>query len=109
MGAGDLRDLLVDGVIAGVGGVVIFLPQILILFFFIGMMEHTGYMARIAFMMDRMMSRVGLNGKSFLPLLSSHACAVPAREVPTSLSATAGTHRADGRLSGTGSSASPTE
>jgi ferrous iron transport protein B len=78
MGAGDLRDLLVDGVIAGVGGVVIFLPQILILFFFIGMMEHTGYMARIAFMMDRMMSRVGLNGKSFLPLLSSHACAVPA-------------------------------
>ena len=55
----------------------IFLPQILILFFFIGMMENTGYMARIAFMMDRLMSRVGLNGKSFLPLLSSHACAVP--------------------------------
>jgi len=74
---GDLRDLIVDGVIAGVGGVVIFLPQILILFFFIGMMEDTGYMARIAFMMDRLMSRVGLNGKSFLPLLSSHACAVP--------------------------------
>jgi len=77
MSEGDLRDLIVDGVIAGVGGVVIFLPQILILFFFIGMMEDTGYMARIAFMMDRLMSRVGLNGKSFLPLLSSHACAVP--------------------------------
>lgn len=77
MAEGDLRDLIVDGVIAGVGGVVIFLPQILILFFFIGMMEDTGYMARIAFMMDRLMSRVGLNGKSFLPLLSSHACAVP--------------------------------
>ncbi len=77
MNEGDLRDLIVDGIIAGVGGVVVFLPQILILFFFIGMMEDTGYMARIAFMMDRLMSRVGLNGKSFLPLLSSHACAVP--------------------------------
>lgn len=77
MAEGDLKDLIVDGVIAGVGGIVIFLPQILILFFFIGMMEDTGYMARIAFMMDRLMSRVGLNGKSFLPLLSSHACAVP--------------------------------
>ena len=77
MPAGDLRDLISDGVIAGVGGVVVFLPQILILFFFIGLMEDTGYMARVAFMMDRVMSRVGLNGKSFLPLLSSHACAVP--------------------------------
>ena len=75
--AGDLRDLIVDGVIAGIGGVVIFLPQILILFFFIGLMEDTGYMARLAFIMDRLMSRVGLNGKSFLPLLSSYACAVP--------------------------------
>ena len=77
MPAGDLRDLLTDGVIAGVGGVVIFLPQILILFFFIGLMEDTGYMARVAFIMDRLMSKVGLNGKSFLPLLSSYACAVP--------------------------------
>ncbi len=78
MPAGDLRDLIVTGVIAGIGGVVVFLPQIMILFFFIGLMEDTGYMARIAFIMDWLMSKVGLNGKSFLPLLSSHACAVPA-------------------------------
>ena len=77
MPAGDFRDLVTDGVIAGVGGVLIFLPQILILFFFIGMLESTGYMARAAFIMDRLMSRVGLNGKSFIPLLSSYACAIP--------------------------------
>ncbi|HBR15325.1 MAG TPA: ferrous iron transport protein B [Candidatus Omnitrophica bacterium] len=74
---GDLRDLLVDGVIAGVGGVVVFLPQILILFFFICLLQDTGYMARAAFIMDRLMSRVGLHGKSFIPLLSSFACAIP--------------------------------
>ena len=74
---GDLRNLLVDGILAGVGGVVIFLPQILILFFFIGLLEDTGYMARAAFLMDRVMSRVGLHGKSFIPLLSSYACAIP--------------------------------
>ncbi len=73
----DLRSLLVDGVIAGVGGVVIFLPQILILFFFLGLLEDSGYMARAAFMMDRVMSSVGLHGKSFIPLLSSFACAIP--------------------------------
>jgi len=77
MAPGDFRDLLTDGVISGVSGVLIFLPQILLLFFFIGLMEDTGYMARVAFLMDRIMSRVGLNGKSFLPILSSHACAVP--------------------------------
>jgi ferrous iron transport protein B len=77
MPAGDLRDLITDGIIAGVGGVIIFLPQILILFFFIGLLESTGYMARAAFIMDRLMSRVGLNGKSFIPLLSSYACAIP--------------------------------
>ncbi|NOX98806.1 MAG: ferrous iron transport protein B [Verrucomicrobia bacterium] len=77
MPPGDLRDLLSDGVIAGVGGVAIFLPQILILFFFIGLMEDTGYMSRVAFMMDRLMAKVGLNGKSFVPLLSSYACAIP--------------------------------
>ncbi len=77
MTPGDLRDLIIDGAIAGVGGVVIFLPQILILFFFIGLLESTGYMARAAFIMDRLMSRVGLNGKSFIPLLSSYACAIP--------------------------------
>ncbi|HEY1080722.1 MAG TPA: ferrous iron transport protein B [Prosthecobacter sp.] len=77
MPEGDLRDLIVDGAIAGVGGVVIFLPQILILFFFIGIMEDTGYMARVAFILDRLMSMVGLNGKAFLPFLSSYACAIP--------------------------------
>jgi len=74
---GDLRSLVVDGVIAGVGGVVLFMPQIMFLFFFIGMLEDTGYMARAAFVMDRVMSRVGLHGKSFIPLLSSFACAIP--------------------------------
>ena len=75
--ASDLRSLLTDGVIAGVGGVVIFLPQILILFFFLGILEDTGYMARAAFIMDRLMSKVGLHGKSFIPMLSSFACAIP--------------------------------
>jgi len=77
MAPGDLRDLLTDGVIAGVGGVVIFLPQILILFLFVGLLESTGYMARAAFIMDRPMSKVGLNGRSFIPLLSGYACAIP--------------------------------
>ena len=77
MPEGDLRNLLTDGVIGGVGTIVTFLPQILILFFFIGLLESTGYMARAAFIMDRLMSRVGLNGKSFIPLLSSYACAIP--------------------------------
>lgn len=77
MPPGDLRDLVTDGIIAGVGGVVIFLPQILILFLFIGLLQDTGYMARAAFMMDRVMNRVGLHGKSFIPLLSSFACAIP--------------------------------
>jgi ferrous iron transport protein B len=75
--AGDLRDLLVNGAIAGVGAVVTFLPQILFLFLFIGFLEDTGYMARAAFIMDRIMSKVGLHGKSFIPLLSSFACAIP--------------------------------
>jgi ferrous iron transport protein B len=74
---GDLRDLLADGVIAGVGAVLVFLPQILLLFLFIGLLEDTGYMARAAFLMDRLMSKVGLHGKSFIPLLSSFACAIP--------------------------------
>ncbi len=74
---GDLKNLLVNGVIAGVGGVVIFLPQILILYFFIGLLQDTGYMARAAFIMDRVMSKFGLHGKSFIPLLSSFACAIP--------------------------------
>ena len=77
MPVGDLRDLFTDGVVSGVGGVLVFLPQILILFFFIGLLEDTGYMARAAFIMDRVMSRVGLHGKSFIPLLSSYACAIP--------------------------------
>jgi ferrous iron transport protein B len=74
---GDLHDLLVNGVVAGVGAVVVFLPQILMLFMFIGLLEDTGYMARAAFLMDRLMSRVGLHGKSFIPMLSSFACAIP--------------------------------
>jgi ferrous iron transport protein B len=74
---GYLRDLLVDGVVAGVGSVVVFLPQIVILFFFIGLLEDTGYMARAAFIIDRVMCQVGLNGKSFIPLLSCFACAIP--------------------------------
>jgi len=77
MPVGDLRGLVVDGIIPGVGGVLVFLPQILLLFFFIGLLESTGYMARAAFILDRMMGRVGLHGKSFIPLLSSFACAVP--------------------------------
>lgn len=74
---GDLRSLVVDGVFAGVGSVVVFLPQIAILFAFIGLLEQTGYMARAAFLMDRLMRRVGLHGKSFIPMLSGYACAVP--------------------------------
>ena len=77
MPEGDLRNLLTDGVIGGVGTIITFLPQILILFFFVGLLESTGYMARAAFIMDRLMSKVGLNGKSFIPLLSSYACAIP--------------------------------
>ncbi|MDS4040783.1 MAG: ferrous iron transport protein B [Candidatus Competibacter sp.] len=72
-----LKSLLVDGIIAGVGGVVIFLPQILILFLFILLLEDSGYMTRAAFLMDRLMSAVGLNGRAFIPLLSSFACAIP--------------------------------
>jgi ferrous iron transport protein B len=75
--AGFLRSLIVDGVIAGVGSVVVFLPQILILFFFILLLEASGYMARAAFLMDRLMASVGLNGRAFIPLLSSFACAIP--------------------------------
>src|ERR1017187_9212631 len=74
---GDLNSLLVNGVIAGVGAVIVFLPQILLLFLFIGFLEDTGYMARAAFLMDRLMSKVGLHGKSFIPMLSSYACAIP--------------------------------
>ncbi|HEY1607002.1 MAG TPA: ferrous iron transporter B [Allosphingosinicella sp.] len=75
--AGLLRSLLVDGILAGVGAVVAFLPQILVLFLFILVLEATGYMVRAAFMMDRLMARVGLSGHAFIPLLSSFACAVP--------------------------------
>lgn len=74
---GDLRSLLVDGVIGGVGGVVVFLPQIVLLFLCIGVLESSGYMARAAFLMDGVMSRAGLSGKAFLPLFSSYACAIP--------------------------------
>lgn len=75
---GDLRSLLVDGIISGVGGVLLFLPQICILFFFLSLLEDTGYLARAAFVMDRLMRKVGLPGKAFVPMLSAHACAIPA-------------------------------
>lgn len=78
LGEGMLTDLLVDGVIAGVGGVIVFLPQILILFFFISILEDTGYMARAAFIMDKVMHKIGLHGKSFIPLLTGFGCGVPA-------------------------------
>ncbi len=77
MAPGDLRDLLKDGVLGGVGNTIAFLPQILLLFFFISLLEDTGYMARAAFLMDKLMSKVGLHGRSFIPLLSSFACAIP--------------------------------
>jgi ferrous iron transport protein B len=77
MSAGPLRSLIVDGVIAGVGGVLVFLPQILILFFFILILEDCGYLPRAAFLLDRMMGGVGLSGRAFIPLLSSFACAIP--------------------------------
>lgn len=74
---GPMRSLLVDGVVAGVGGVLVFLPQIALLFFFIAILEDCGYMARAAFVMDRLMTKLGLSGKSFVPLMSSFACAIP--------------------------------
>ncbi len=77
LAAGPVRSLLVDGVLGGVGAVIVFLPQILILFFFILCLEQSGYMVRAAFLMDRLMARVGLNGRAFIPLISSFACAVP--------------------------------
>ncbi len=75
---GPLKDLIVDGVIGGVGGVIVFLPNILILYFFISFMEDSGYMARAAFIMDRLMHRIGLHGKSFIPLIMGFGCNVPA-------------------------------
>ncbi len=77
MPEGDFRSLIVDGVIAGVGGVIIFLPQIVLLFLFIGLLESSGYMSRAAFLMDGVMAKAGLSGKAFLPLFSSYACAIP--------------------------------
>lgn len=77
MAPGPLRNLLTDGVLKGVGGVLIFVPQIMILFAIIAVLEDCGYMARAAFLMDKLMAKCGLNGKSFIPLLSSVACAVP--------------------------------
>jgi len=75
---GDVRSLVVDGVIGGVGAVLIFLPQICVLFFFLSILEDSGYLARAAFVMDRLMGKVGLPGKAFVPMLSAHACAIPA-------------------------------
>lgn len=86
MAEGPLRSLLVDGVVAGAGGVLVFLPQILILFFFILLLEDSGYLPRAAFLLDTLMGKVGLSGRAFIPLLSSFACAIPgimaARTIP---------------------------
>lgn len=78
MNEGMLKDLLVDGIISGVGSVIVFMPNILILFFFISFMEDTGYMARVAFIMDRIMHKIGLHGRSFIPMLMGFGCNVPA-------------------------------
>ena len=78
MAEGPLKDMLVDGIIGGVGGVIVFLPNILILYFFISVMEDSGYMARAAFIMDKIMHRMGLHGKSFIPLIMGFGCNVPA-------------------------------
>ncbi len=77
MSAGILRDLLVEGVVGGVGAILIFLPQILILVFFMTLLEDSGYMSRVAFMLDKFMTKVGLHGRSVLPLMSGYACAIP--------------------------------
>ncbi len=74
---GNVRDLMVDGVVGGIAGTVVFLPQICLLFFLISLLEDTGYLARAAFVIDRLLSRFGLPGQAFVPLLSSHACALP--------------------------------
>jgi ferrous iron transport protein B len=74
---GAVRDLLVDGVVGGVAGTLVFLPQICLLFFLISLLEDTGYLARAAFVMDRVLCRFGLPGHAFVPLLASHACAIP--------------------------------
>ncbi len=78
MSEGPFKDLLIDGIISGMGGVIVFLPNILILFFFISFMEDTGYMARAAFIMDKLMHKMGLHGKSFIPLIMGFGCNVPA-------------------------------
>jgi ferrous iron transport protein B len=78
MAEGDLKSLVVDGVIGGVGGILVFLPQICILFFALSLLEDTGYLSRAAFVMDKIMRKLGLPGKAFVPLLSAHACAIPA-------------------------------
>lgn len=75
---GPFKDLIIDGIIGGVGGVIVFLPNILILYFFISLMEDTGYMARVAFIMDKLMHKMGLHGKSFIPLVMGFGCNVPA-------------------------------
>ncbi len=78
MPEGPIKDLLIDGIIGGVGGVIVFLPNILILYFFISFMEDSGYMARVAFIMDKLMHKMGLHGKSFIPLVTGFGCNVPA-------------------------------
>ena len=75
---GVFTDLLAEGIIPGIGGIIIFIPQIAILFLFIAVLEETGYMSRVVFLMDKIMRRFGMNGKSVIPLISGTACAIPA-------------------------------
>ena len=76
--SGILNDLIVGGILAGLNGIIVFIPQIALLFFFIALLEDTGYMARISFLTDKLMRKAGLNGKSVMPMISGYACAVPA-------------------------------
>ncbi len=78
MAEGPLKALIVDGIVGGVGGVIVFLPNIVILYLFIAFMEDSGYMARAAFIMDKLMHKIGLHGKSFIPLIMGFGCNVPA-------------------------------
>jgi ferrous iron transport protein B len=87
LGEGSFSDLVVEGVIGGVGNVLVFLPQIALLFLFVGLLEESGYMARAAFLVDRVMRGVGLDGRSFVPLLSGYACAIPAIMATRTISA----------------------
>jgi ferrous iron transport protein B len=99
MGEGPLKDMLIDGIIGGVGGVIVFLPNILILYFCISLMEDSDYMARAAFIMDKIMHKMGLHGKSFIPLLMGFGCNVPAAKTTLCHTTTARKQKVNNLLS----------